>query len=127
MGLDGAVVKAVHAYNIPGGSSTRKVHHRGECVGYLIAIEGKTIYHAGDTDLIPEMAGLGRVDLAFLPIGGTFTMDLGDAMDAVKVIKPETAVPINHLKTDPLAFKRQVESETNSSARVLRIGEEIVL
>ena len=70
------IITAVDAYNTQEGHSTRKVHHKGDFVGYLIQIKGMTIYFAGDTDVIPEMSGLGKVDLAFLPIGGTFVMDI---------------------------------------------------
>ena len=61
-------IKTVEAYNTEQGSSTRKVHHKGYGVGYLITIGSKTIYHAGDTDLKPEMREFGDVDLALLPI-----------------------------------------------------------
>lgn len=48
-------IKVVEAYNTEQGNSTKKVHHKGHGVGYLITLEGKTIYHAGDSDYIPEM------------------------------------------------------------------------
>ena len=73
-------IKVVDAYNTPQGSSTRKLHKKGNCVGYVITIEGKTIYHAGDTDFIPEMKELGKIDVALLPIGGKFTMDIEEAV-----------------------------------------------
>lgn len=62
-------IKTVEAYNTEYGNSTRKLHHKGNGVGYLITVEGKTIYHAGDTDFIPEMKELGKVDVALIPIG----------------------------------------------------------
>jgi len=55
-------IKPVDAYNTEQGSSTRKVHHKGYGVGYLIGIGTNTIYHAGDTDFIPEMRGFGGID-----------------------------------------------------------------
>lgn len=69
-------IKAVDAYNYkrfrtPGNP----FHPKGFGVGYLITVEGKVIYHAGDTDFIPEMRQLGQVDVALLPSGGTYTMD----------------------------------------------------
>ena len=94
-------IKAVDAYNTEAGSSTRKVHHKGNGVGYLITIESKTMYHAGDTDYIPEMKDLGNVDVACIPIGGTFTMDMQDAVEAVLAIKPKVVIPIHRAKADP--------------------------
>jgi len=111
-------IKAVYAYNTPSGHSTRKVHHKGECVGYLLKIGNKTIYHAGDTDVIPEMKEFGRVDIAFLPIGGTFTMNIQEAAQATSIIKPNIVVPMHFLKTKPDTFKKEIKN-----AVVLKTGE----
>ncbi len=116
-------IKVVHAYNTAKGSSTRKVPHKGNGVGYLITLEGKTIYHAGDTDFIPEMNQLGRVDLALLPIGGTFTMDLAEAARAARALSPAVVIPIHRAKTDPWEFKKKVEARTNIKVVTLQIGE----
>lgn len=116
-------IRVTNAYNTAEGSSTHKVHHKGNGVGYLISAGGKTIYHAGDTDFIPEMKRLGHVDMALLPIGGTYTMDIGDAVKAVKAIKPEVVIPMHHLKTDPQEFKKKLEARSNVSALPLQIGE----
>ncbi len=116
-------IKAVEAYNTEGGSSTRKVHHKGHGVGYLITIEGKTIYHAGDTDFIPEMKGLGTIDVALLPIGGKFTMDIQEAVDSAIAIKPETVIPMHHLKANPQEFKDKVEARSDIKVVPLQIGE----
>jgi L-ascorbate metabolism protein UlaG (beta-lactamase superfamily) len=116
-------IKTTHAYNTKDGSSTQKVHHRGSGVGYLITAEGKTIYHAGDTDLIPEMNKLGQVDVALLPIGGTYTMDIDDAIDAAIGISPKVAIPMHHLKADPLEFKNNLETQSTIKALSLKIGE----
>lgn len=116
-------IKVVDAYNTAKGSSSRKVHHKGNGVGYLITVEGKTIYHAGDTDFIPEMKQLGRVDLALLPIGGTFTMDLAEAVRAARALSPAVVIPIHRAKTDPWEFKKKVEARTNIKVVALHIGE----
>jgi L-ascorbate metabolism protein UlaG (beta-lactamase superfamily) len=116
-------IKAVDAYNTEQGSSTRKVHHKCDCVGYLMTVEGKTIYHAGDTDYIPEMRELGKVDVALLPIGGTFTMDIQEAVDAAIVIKPGIAIPMHRLKADPEEFKDNVEARSDIKVVSLKIGE----
>lgn len=116
-------IKAVDAYNTEQGSSTRKVHHKGDCVGYLITVEGKTIYHAGDTDYIPEMRELGKVDVALLPIGGTFTMDIQEAVEAAIAIKPRIAIPMHRLKAYPEEFKDIVEARPDIKVAPLKIGE----
>lgn len=64
--------------------STRKVHHPGDGVGYLIQSPDWFVYFAGDTDRIPEMKELGSPDLAMLPIGGTFVMDPEEAAQALE-------------------------------------------
>lgn len=115
-------IKTVDAYNTKQGSSTRKVHHKGKGVGYLITIKGKTIYHAGDTDLIPEMKELGTVDVALLPIGGTFTMNLNEAVEAALAIRPAVVIPVHHLKADPLEFKRKVETVSAIKVVLLKTG-----
>ena len=116
-------IRAIHAYNTEEGSSTQKVHHRGNGVGYRINIEGKTIYHAGDTDLIPEMNELGPVDVALLPIGGTYTMDVGEAVKAAQWIKPGVVIPIHHAKADPREFKSKLEAASFIKVMLLQTGE----
>jgi L-ascorbate metabolism protein UlaG (beta-lactamase superfamily) len=116
-------IRAIGAYNTEQGASTRKVHHKGNGVGYLIATDGKTIYHAGDTDFIPEMRDLGSVDVAFLPIGGTFTMNIREAVQAALTIKPKAVIPIHHLKADPQEFKDNLEAKSGIKVAVLSIGE----
>lgn len=123
--IDGIHIHAIHAYNTTEGHSTRKQHHRGECVGYVLTIEGKSIYHAGDTDLIAEMKELKDIDIAFLPIGGTFTMDPEEAAAAAHVIKPKIVIPMHYLHADPQSFVRVMEQKTNSRVRLLEIGDSV--
>jgi L-ascorbate metabolism protein UlaG (beta-lactamase superfamily) len=71
-------------------------------VGYVIKEAGVLIYHAGDTDIIPEMQKLtgykqpGTEFLALLPIGGRFTMTAEEAAEAARIIKPSLAIPIHY-------------------------------
>ncbi|MDJ0987007.1 MAG: MBL fold metallo-hydrolase [Desulfobacterales bacterium] len=116
-------IKAVEAYNTPEGSSTRKVHHQGDGVGYVLTVEDKTIYHAGDTDFIPEMKQLGWVDVALLPIGGTFTMDLTEAVRAAIAINPKAVIPMHLSKANPQDFKTKIEKKSKISVVPLQIGE----
>lgn len=87
----GIKVEAVPAYN-----PNKSFHPRGKGVGFVIEIDRQKIYHAGDTDKIPEMANLGEIDLALLPIGGTYTMDAEEAAEAVKMIKPKKVIPMHY-------------------------------
>jgi len=118
-------IQVVNAYNTPEGHSTTKAHHAGECVGYLIDLPGLRLYHPGDTDLIPDMQDLGAVDLALLPIGGTYTMDAGEALQAVGVIKPRMVIGMHELKADPQEFKRAVEALGNVKAIVMAVGDTV--
>ena len=119
----GMRICAVNAYNTTAGGSSKKIHRKGDGVGYLVRAEGKTIYHAGDTDLIPDMESLGRIDLALLPIGGTYTMDVEEAVRAAAIIRPKAAAPIHHLKADPLGFAEKVQRRCDAKPVCLAIGE----
>lgn len=124
--VKGVGVKAAYAYNTEEGGSTQKVHHRGDCVGYLLTVDGGTIYHAGDTDLIPEMGELGEVDVAFLPIGGTYTMDVEEAAAAALLIRPKVAIPMHHREADPREFARVVRAGSKEVRPViLGIGDSV--
>ena len=84
----GVQVRAVPGYN--------DIHRRGHNVGFVFELGGLTIYHAGDTGHVPEMKSLGAIDVALLPIGGTYTMDEQQAAEAVKDIRPKVAVPMHY-------------------------------
>lgn len=87
----GINIKAVPSYNIGKG-----FHAKSELWnGYIVDIEGVRIYHAGDTDLIPEMGDFGKVDVALLPVGGTYTMNVEEAVKAAFLTKPGLAVPMH--------------------------------
>jgi len=64
-------------------------------VGYVLDLEGRPLYHAGDTDHAPELDDV-KADVAFLPIGGHFTMDAGQAAGLAKTIGPRLAVPMHY-------------------------------
>jgi L-ascorbate metabolism protein UlaG (beta-lactamase superfamily) len=117
------IIRAVEAYNTQQGSSTRKVHRKGDGIGYILNVEGKTIYHAGDTDFITEMKELGNIDVALLPIGGTFTMTISEAIKAALVIKPKVVIPMHPMRADPQVFKNKLEVQSDIKVEVLQIGE----
>ena len=87
MGID---ITAVAAYN-----KNKHFHPRDEGIGYVISLGGKRIYHAGDTDNIPEMENLGKIDLALLPVGGTYTMNAEEAATAADIIGAGLTIPMH--------------------------------
>ena len=125
MTIDSIKVRAVEAYNIKRFRSPgNPFHPKGSGVGYLISAEGKTVYHAGDTDLIPEMKQLGNIDVALLPSGGTYTMDSAEAAEAALAISPRIVIPMHRWDTDPEEFRKKVEANSNIQVVVLSKGEE---
>jgi L-ascorbate metabolism protein UlaG (beta-lactamase superfamily) len=88
--LMGLTIEAVCAYNL-----TKPYHPRANnWLGYILTIDGTRIYHAGDTDFIPEMKGL-SADVGLIPVGGTYTMTHEEAAEAVKAMKLSCAVPMH--------------------------------
>jgi L-ascorbate metabolism protein UlaG (beta-lactamase superfamily) len=87
---NGLAVEAFPAYNLAAPFHPRE---KG-WVGYLIEMDGRRVYVAGDTDRTPEMAGI-RCDVAFLPVGGTYTMTAEEAAEAARDIGAEIAVPVH--------------------------------
>jgi L-ascorbate metabolism protein UlaG (beta-lactamase superfamily) len=96
--VNNAEIEAVPAYNVNKFRAPGVVFHPKEMgyVGYVIEIDKIRIYHAGDTDFIPEMNNLGRIDIAMLPIGGTYTMNVEEAVEAVRTIKPKYTIPMHY-------------------------------
>jgi len=83
-----------------------KLQYGGNPVGLIIRTGGKIIYHAGDTGLFLDMKLIGeldKIDLAMVPIGGNFTMDIPDAIKAIEFLKPKKAIPMHYNTFDLLA------------------------
>lgn len=87
--VKGVKIKTVPAYNV------KKPFHKKGGVGYIVEMDGVKIYHAGDTDRIPEMKKI-EVDIALLPIGGTYTMDVKEAVEAAWDIKASVYIPMHY-------------------------------
>ena len=90
-------VTAVAAYNTNKIGSDGKPFHPQAAgwVGYLLNLEGRTIYHSGDTDVIPEMDQATGVDVALLPVSGTYVMTPAEAAEAARRIQPKVAIPMH--------------------------------
>lgn len=89
--VTGIEIEAVPAYN------TNKDFHpqQNRWLGFIVTIDGVRVYHAGDTDLIPEMSDL-SVDIALLPVSGTYVMTAAEAIEAAKRIRPKVAIPMHY-------------------------------
>ncbi len=125
LAVDAVTIKAVEAYNVKRFKPSGKPWHpKGYGVGYLIKSENKTIYHAGDTDMIPEMASLKSVDLALLPTGDKYTMDNLEAADAAIMIRPKIAMAMHTWDNDRTEFKTKTESNSKTRVILLQEGEE---
>lgn len=111
--IDNIWFKTVPAYNI------NKEFHKKEFnwIGYIIDVENNILYIAGDTDNIPEIRNI-NCDIAFVPIGGTYTMNYKEAAELIKEMRPKLAVP-THYKTvvgsvdDAYNFKKELENIIN--------------
>ncbi|MGD8307597.1 MAG: metal-dependent hydrolase [Ignavibacteria bacterium] len=116
------------------GSMTPDNTYGGEPAGVLITIDGKTIYHTGDTGLFYDMKLIGEmnnIDYMLLPIGDNFTMGITDALKAVEFVNPKNAIPMHYntfpvIEADPEEFKNKAV-EKGTKTRVMEYGEEIEL
>lgn len=94
----GAVtVEAVSAYNTTKFRSPGNPFHPQKAAhnGYIVTVNGERLYHAGDTDHIPEMSHV-QCDVALLPVSGTYVMTAEEAAKAAQSIKPRVAVPMHY-------------------------------
>ncbi|MEL9940463.1 MAG: MBL fold metallo-hydrolase [Ignisphaera sp.] len=93
--LGGFTVKAVDAYNI--GEGKEVVHPKGLGVGYIVKTNDITVYHMGDTDLIPEILDIdAKIDILFIPIGCKNVLCPEEALEVVKSLRPFIAIPIHY-------------------------------
>jgi L-ascorbate metabolism protein UlaG (beta-lactamase superfamily) len=114
----GIDVRAVAAYNTSKRDKDGQPFHSRESggVGFDLRVRGERIYHAGDTDVIPEMDEVVGVEVALLPVSGVHVMTAGEAAEAARRIAPKVAVPMHwgeHTGTraDAAAFARKAPVE----------------
>lgn len=84
-------IESVHSYNMDKGFHPKNLDN----LGFIVTIDGMRIYHAGDTDFIPEMKNI-HADVVLLPVGGIYTMDVMGAVDTVSAINPRIAIPMHY-------------------------------
>ncbi|MBW3022618.1 MBL fold metallo-hydrolase [Candidatus Woesearchaeota archaeon] len=90
-------VEAVPAYNISKFRAPGIPFHpkENDWLGYILEIDGKKIYFAGDTDFIPELRSI-KADLMMVPVSGTYVMTASEAAEFVTAVKPEIAIPMHY-------------------------------
>ena len=95
--LAGATIRAAPAYNLNKFKSPGQLFHpmSDEGVGYIIERDDETLYHIGDSDTIPEMAGL-KVTVALMPISGVYVMTADEAFEAAQMIQADFYVPMHY-------------------------------
>jgi L-ascorbate metabolism protein UlaG (beta-lactamase superfamily) len=109
--VKGVEVEAVHAYNV-----NKQFHPKDAgMLGFIVNIGGVRIYHAGDTDFIPEMNDI-ETDIALLPVSGTYVMTVDEAIQAARAINPKIAIPMHYGaivgdQTDAERFRDQLAGE----------------
>jgi len=118
-----------------GSSQGSPAEYLGHPCGFLLTMEGKTVYHTGDTGLFGDMELIGRrhaIDLALLPIGDNYTMGPDDAVEAARLLKPGRVVPMHYntwdiINQDAQAFKKDLEARTGIPAATLNPGDTLEL
>lgn len=117
------------------GSTGPEGEALGNPAGFVLSIDGKKIYHAGDTALFLDMQLIGShygpLDLALLPIGDNYTMGIRDALKACEFLEPALTVPMHYntfppIEADPQDFARRAK-EAGHAVRVLGVGESLDL
>ncbi|MBW7459532.1 metal-dependent hydrolase [Paenibacillus sepulcri] len=131
-----AQAKMIHAFHSSGIvlEDEQRIMYAGMPAGYIIRAEGLTILHAGDTSLFGDMKMIGeryKIDVAFVPIGGHFTMDPEDALQAAKWYGAKLTIPVHYdtfppIRQDGSAFVKALE-EQGLRGQVLAPGERIEL
>ncbi len=123
--VPGVEVAAVAAYNTSKRDREGRVFHPREAgwVGFDVNVRGQRLYHSGDTDVIPEMDGVVGVDVALLPVSGTYVMTAEEAAEAARRIQPGLAVPMHwgeHIGTreDAEAFAEKAPVEVRILEKV---------
>lgn len=122
--------QAFHSSSIEEEDGT--VVYMGMPSGILLTVEGKTIYHLGDTSLFGDLKLIGEmndIDLALIPIGDNYTMGPEDGLIAAEWLKAKTVVPIHYntfpvIEQDPKAFAEKVSP---GKGVVLNVGESLTL
>ena len=108
--IDGITIEAVPAYNYTEGHT--QFHPKGRDNGFILTIDGTRIYIAGDTEDIPEMAGISDIDIAFLPCNQPYTMTTDQLVKAARMVKPKVLFPYHYGRTDVTNLPAQLKADS---------------
>ncbi len=122
------MVKAVHSADVV----ESEIISAGDPVGFVVKMDGVSVYHAGDTDVFMDMQLIGELykpKVALLPIGDFYTMGIKGALKAVELIKPEIVIPMHYntfppIKQNPEEFKEKAE-KMGVKVVILKPGESL--
>ena len=126
-GISFTMTPALHSSSVDENGS---VIPMGLAAGFVVGIDGISVYHAGDTALFSDMKLIGDLyhpDIACLPIGGRYTMGVDEAMIAASFIGAKTVIPIHYntfdrIAADPEVFKKSIERTTDIKVTILKPG-----
>jgi len=104
--VNGLKIEAVPAYNTT--KERLKYHPKGRGNGYVLSVDGKRVYIAGDTEDIPSMRAMKDIFIAFVPMNLPYTMTVDQAASAVAAFHPTYVYPYHYRGTDPKAFARKL-------------------
>jgi L-ascorbate metabolism protein UlaG (beta-lactamase superfamily) len=120
--VDGIRVEATPAYNIVHMRSPgMPFHPKGNGNGYIVTFGDKRVYVAGDTENIPEMKGIGRIDVAFLPMNLPYTMTPEMAADAARMVRPAILYPYHTTDTDTSKLQPLLKDEKGIEVRIRKM------
>ncbi|WP_339948998.1 MBL fold metallo-hydrolase [uncultured Albimonas sp.] len=109
----GIPLRAIPAYNLT--QERLQYHPKGRDNGYILEIDGMTVYIAGDTEDIPEMRALTGIDIAFVPMNLPYTMDETAAASAVAEFKPTVVYPYHYRDSDLDKFEAALKDASGES------------
>lgn len=117
-------IEAIPAYN---NKDDRLGFHprANDWVGYILTVDGKKLYHAGDTDYIEEMNNLKGIYAALLPIGGKYTMDVNEAALAAKAISAEITIPMHYKHLLGVEGSAAAEKKFAADVRGVKVMKEV--
>ncbi|MCP4348377.1 MAG: MBL fold metallo-hydrolase [Desulfobacterales bacterium] len=109
--VDEIKIEGVPSYNVDKNFHPKQ----NEWLGFIVEVERVRIYHAGDSDFIPEMKDF-KVDIAFLPVSGTYVMNAEQAAESALAINPKIAIPMHYgavvgAEDDAVEFKKALEGK----------------
>ncbi|XWX62127.1 metal-dependent hydrolase [Desulfitobacterium sp. AusDCA] len=129
------LTQALHGSVFEPNGNKNNFEYAGPACGFLLQIDGKWLYHSGDTGLFGDMELIGRrhpLEVAMLPIGDNFVMGQEEAIYATNLLRPKLVIPMHYntfsiIKQDVSEFKALLERKSGSQGVILKPGESLTL